>query len=86
MSTLPAAGVPAYPRPGNSVGPGSVSNKKALVAAQTMTGAVIGLGLLGYILDRNLETEPALLVAGLLLGLVVGFYELWRAMFPPEDR
>ena len=51
-----------------------------------MTGAVIGLGLIGYILDRKLETAPALLVAGLILGLVVGFYDLWRAMFPPEDR
>lgn len=65
---------------------GSPSNKKALVAAQTMAGAVIGLGLLGYLLDRKLETAPALLLAGLMLGLVVGFYDLWRAMFPPQDR
>lgn len=56
-----------------------------MAAAQTMTGAVIGLSLLGYLLDRKFETAPALLIAGLILGLVVGFYDLWRAMFPPQD-
>ena len=48
-----------------------------------MTGAVLGLGLLGYILDQKFQTSPYLLLAGLLIGLVVGFYDLWKGMFPP---
>lgn len=59
--------------------------KKAMTAAYTLTGALLGLGLLGYYLDGKLGTKPYLLLAGLLLGVVVGLYELWKAMFP-QDR
>lgn len=48
-----------------------------------MAGGVLGLGLIGYLLDGKFDTAPYLLLAGLLLGLIVGFYDLWRAMFPP---
>ncbi len=58
-------------------------DRKSLVAAQTMAGAVLGLGLIGYLLDGKFDTAPYLLLAGLLIGLTVGFYDLWRAMFPP---
>lgn len=61
----------------------SGSPKKGISAAHTMTGAVLGLGLLGYILDQKFQTAPYLLLAGLLMGLVVGFYDLWKGMFPP---
>lgn len=54
-----------------------------MAAAQTMAGGVIGLGLLGYVLDRTFDSAPYLLLAGLLIGLIVGFYDLWKAMFPP---
>ena len=63
--------------------PESDPPRKVVSAAQTLTGAVLGLGLLGYILDQKLQTAPYLLLAGLLLGIVVGFYDLWKAMFPP---
>jgi F0F1-type ATP synthase assembly protein I len=59
-------------------------SKKAMSAAYTLTGALLGLGLLGYYLDGKLGTKPYLLLAGLLLGVVVGLYELWKAMFPQE--
>lgn len=59
-------------------------SRNAISAAYTLTGAVLGLGLLGYILDQKFETKPYLLLAGLLLGVVVGMYELWKAMFPPR--
>jgi F0F1-type ATP synthase assembly protein I len=51
-----------------------------------MTGAVLGLGLLGYFLDSKLDTKPYLLLAGLLLGVAVGLYDLWKLMFPPGEK
>jgi F0F1-type ATP synthase assembly protein I len=51
-------------------------------ASYTLVGAIILLGGIGYALDGWLETAPWLLMTGLLLGIVVGFYELvetvWR--------
>ncbi len=66
--------------------PTSGSSRNVISAAYTITGAVLGLGLLGYILDRKFETKPYLLLAGLLLGVVVGMYELWKAMFLPRKN
>lgn len=61
------------------------SHGRGILAAQTLAGAVLGLGLAGYFLDKKFDSEPTLLLIGLLLGVVVGFYELWKAMFPRED-
>ena len=51
-------------------------------ASYTLIGAILLLGGLGYYLDKRLGTRPWLVVTGLLLGIVVGFYELikttWR--------
>ena len=58
-------------------------------ASYTLIGAIIVLGGLGYFADTWLGTSPWLLLLGLLLGIVVGFYELamvvWgrRAGEPP---
>lgn len=49
----------------------------------TLTGAILLLGGIGYALDRWLETSPWLLVSGLILGIVVGFYELAKALWRP---
>jgi F0F1-type ATP synthase assembly protein I len=51
------------------------------VAAATyvLVAGIIGLGALGYILDGWLGTSPWLLLAGLGLGIAVGFYELVKA-------
>ena len=51
----------------------------AAAASYTLIGAVIGLGLAGWALDRWLHTSPWLLLGGLLLGMVVGFYELIKS-------
>lgn len=52
------------------------------MAGYTLIGAIVLLGGIGYALDLWLGTEHWLLLAGLLLGIVVGFYELakivWR--------
>jgi F0F1-type ATP synthase assembly protein I len=52
------------------------------VASYTLIGAIILLGGIGYAVDRWRGTSPWFLVAGLLLGLVVGFYELAKAVWP----
>jgi ATP synthase protein I len=50
----------------------------AATASYTLIGAIILLGAAGYFGDRWLGTGPWLLIIGLLLGVVVGFYELVR--------
>jgi F0F1-type ATP synthase assembly protein I len=55
---------------------------EAASAGYGLIGAICLLGGLGFFADRWLNTAPWLLVIGLLLGVVVGFYELskmiWR--------
>jgi len=50
-------------------------------ASYTLIGALVLLGGLGYAGDRWWGTRPWLLLAGLLLGLIVGFYELARTIW-----
>jgi len=45
-------------------------------ASYTLVGALVLFGGIGYGLDHWRNTSPWFLVAGLLLGMVVGFYEL----------
>jgi F0F1-type ATP synthase assembly protein I len=53
-------------------------------ASYTLIGAIILLGGIGFALDRWLGTTPWFLLAGLLLGLIVGFYELAKAVWPRQ--
>jgi F0F1-type ATP synthase assembly protein I len=54
----------------------------AAVAGYTLIGAIALLGGIGYALDSWRGTSPWFLLAGLLLGIIVGFFELakiiWR--------
>jgi F0F1-type ATP synthase assembly protein I len=50
-------------------------------AAYTLVGGILLLGGIGYALDGWLDTGPWLLLAGLLLGIVVGFYELVKTVW-----
>ena len=50
-------------------------------ASYSLIGAILLLGGVGYFADGWLGTEPWLLVTGLLLGIVVGFYELARVIW-----
>jgi len=54
----------------------------AAAASYTLIGAIVLLGGIGYAVDRWLGTGPWGLLAGLLLGIVVGFYELARTVWP----
>ena len=51
-------------------------------ASYTLIGAIILLGGIGYAVDRWRGTSPWFLLAGLLLGIIVGFYELAKAVWP----
>jgi F0F1-type ATP synthase assembly protein I len=53
----------------------------AAAASYTLIGAIVLLGGIGYALDLWLETAPWFLLGGLLMGLVVGFYELAKAVW-----
>jgi F0F1-type ATP synthase assembly protein I len=50
-------------------------------ASYTLIGAIVLLGGLGYGLDRWQGTAPWGLFVGLLLGLIVGFYELAKVVW-----
>ena len=47
-------------------------------ASYMLIGSILGLGLLGYFLDRWFNTSPWLAICGLLLGVVIGIWELAR--------
>ncbi len=49
-------------------------------AASTLTGSVIGCPLVGYAVGEYFGTNPTATVIGLIVGLVVGFYNLAKAM------
>lgn len=50
-------------------------------ASYTLIGAIMLLGGLGYAVDSWRGTSPWFLLVGLLLGLVVGFVDLARAVW-----
>jgi ATP synthase protein I len=50
-------------------------------ASYSLIGAIVLLGGAGYFADGWLGTSPWLLIIGLLLGIVVGFYELVRVVW-----
>ena len=50
-------------------------------ASYTLIGAIILLGGIGYAVDQWRGTSPWFLLGGLLLGIVVGMYELAKTVF-----
>jgi ATP synthase protein I len=50
----------------------------AYAAALNLFASVIALGGVGWGLDKWLGTSPWLLVGGLVLGAIVGFYQFIR--------
>jgi F0F1-type ATP synthase assembly protein I len=51
-------------------------------ASYALIGAIILLGGIGYGVDRWLGSSPWFLLAGLLLGIIVGFFELAKTVWP----
>ncbi|HKB10645.1 MAG TPA: AtpZ/AtpI family protein [Vicinamibacterales bacterium] len=50
-------------------------------ASYTLIGAIVLLGGIGYAVDRWLGASPWFLVGGLVLGIVVGMYELAKTVW-----
>lgn len=60
----------------------NVSSAGGVAAASyTLIGSIILLGGLGYLVDSWRGTSPWFLLTGLILGMVVGFWELVKAVF-----
>jgi F0F1-type ATP synthase assembly protein I len=53
----------------------------AAAAGYTLIGAILLLGGIGYALDAWLAASPWFLLVGLLVGIVVGFYELAKTLW-----
>jgi F0F1-type ATP synthase assembly protein I len=53
----------------------------AAAASYTLIGAIILLGGIGYAIDEWRGTSPWYLLGGLMLGLIVGFYDLAKTVF-----
>jgi F0F1-type ATP synthase assembly protein I len=52
----------------------------AVAVAGTVSGSVIGCLLAGYAAGEYFDANPAATIAGLTVGIVVGFYNLARVM------
>jgi F0F1-type ATP synthase assembly protein I len=57
------------------------SSGNVAAASYTLIGAILLLGGLGYLVDGWRGTSPWFLLTGLILGVVVGFWELVKAVF-----
>jgi F0F1-type ATP synthase assembly protein I len=53
----------------------------AAAASYTLIGAIVLLGGLGYAVDLWRGSSPWFTVGGLMLGIVVGFYELAKVVW-----
>jgi len=59
----------------------NVSSAGGVAAASyTLIGSIILLGGLGYLVDSWRGTAPWFLLTGLILGMVVGFWELIKTV------
>ena len=46
-----------------------------------LIGAILLLTALGYVADKWLDNSPFLLILGIVLGLIIGFYEIAKVTF-----
>ncbi len=53
---------------------------RAADVAGTISGSVIGCLLAGYLIGEYFDSKPAAVITGLFVGIVVGLYNLAKAM------
>ena len=53
----------------------------AASAAYTLLGSVLLLSLIGYNLDKYFKSSPVYIIIGLCLGILIGFYEVYKSIF-----
>ena len=51
-------------------------SRPAMLASYGLIGAILIFGAAGWFADRYFGTSPWCLLAGLILGLAIGFYQL----------
>ena len=54
----------------------------AAAASYTLVGAILLLGGIGYAIDNWQGTSPWFLLGGMVLGIIIGFYELIKTAWP----
>ena len=55
-------------------------------ASYTLIGAILILGFIGYFIDKWQGTSPIFLLIGLLLGIIVGFYEIAKIIWAKPNK
>ena len=58
----------------------------AMGASYTLIGAILILGAIGYFIDKWQGTSPIFLLIGLLLGIIVGFYEIAKIIWVNPNK
>ena len=58
----------------------------AMGASYTLIGSILILGALGYFIDKWRDTSPLFLLIGLLLGIIIGFYEIAKAIWAKQNK
>jgi F0F1-type ATP synthase assembly protein I len=58
-----------------------IKSGPAAAAGYTLIAAILFLGGIGYAIDAWCGTSPWFLVSGLILGIVVGFFQLARIIW-----
>jgi F0F1-type ATP synthase assembly protein I len=51
-----------------------------------LIGSIAMFGIIGWFLDKKLDTKPGLFIAGLLLGLFTGYYYLYKVLKKLENN
>lgn len=71
----------SFPKTARSLQDNASRAGSAAAVSYSLIGAIVLLGGLGYAFDAWRGTGPWGLFVGLLLGIVVGFYELIKTMW-----
>jgi F0F1-type ATP synthase assembly protein I len=58
----------------------------AMGASYTLIGSILILGALGYFIDKWQDTSPLFLLIGLILGIIVGFYEIAKVIWAKPNK
>ena len=58
----------------------------AIGASHSLIGSIILLGTIGYFIDKWQDTSPVYLLVGLLIGIVVGLYEIAKIIWTNSDK
>lgn len=58
----------------------------AMGASYTLIGSVLILGATGYLIDKWQNTSPIFLISGLLIGIIIGFYEIAKVIWINKEK